>query len=178
MGHFWQQTSTQRLVNGLTKPSLDCMVGLDISIQSSILSFIWGQHLYHNLRALSTFPSSLLIFSHTVISPKNILAYLIMSWHLLKNRWSTQTNILSLLPKCLKPKSKFLSKAHSALCDLLPTHFLISFNFLYSYSWLHQHWFIHILSSCHHLLLLGLCTYYYVFFLEHVYLNIGLILQG
>lgn len=60
--------------------------------------FYLGLDLYHNPKALLIFSSTLLIFSHILISPNKILACLILSWHLLKNRWNIQTNHSSLVP--------------------------------------------------------------------------------
>lgn len=95
---FWQPTLTWKLVNGLTQTCLGLYVRLDSFIQPSIPLFHLGSDLYHNLSDLLTFSSSLLIFFHIVISSNKILACLILCWHLLKNRWRTQTNIVSLVP--------------------------------------------------------------------------------
>lgn len=74
------------------------MAGWTLPLNLLFLSFTWGSDLHHYLRDLLTFPCSLLIFPHKVIFPNKILACLILSWHLLKNRWGTKTNIPSLVP--------------------------------------------------------------------------------
>lgn len=103
-GKKWVSFENQpwlRLANVLTKPSLDYMAGCTLPLSLRFLSFTWGQTCI-TFRVLSTLPRPLLILSHAVMSLNKIFACLILSRHLLNNRWRTQTNTPSLVPKAQK----------------------------------------------------------------------------
>lgn len=77
------------------------MAGCTLPLSLRFLSFTWGQTCI-TVRVLSTLPRPLLILSHAVMSLNKIFACLILSRHLLNNRWRTQTNTPSLVPRAQK----------------------------------------------------------------------------
>lgn len=151
MGLFWQPTVTQTCQCPY-QTFLGLHGRLRTSTQPSIPPFYLGSDLHHSQGSFNPSQTP----SHSLSHSHKIFACLILSKHLLNNRWRTRTNTPSPVPraKSLSLNSSVWPPMPFVIWLLLTSLFW----FPLSYFVLHPHGFIHIPSMFYDLLSIGLCT--------------------